>query len=61
MIHLSDAAQTPVLGLFSGDNSNLARYKPFWTINKIIQSDSLSIKNIDAATVFSEYKKLVFD
>ena len=61
MIHLSDAAQTPVLGLFSGDNNNLARYKPFWTINKIIQSDSLSIKNIDAARVFSEYKKLVFD
>ena len=61
MIHLSDVAKTPVLGLFSADNKNLDRYKPLWTINKIIQSDSLSIKNIDAARVFSEYKKLVFD
>ena len=59
MIHLSDAANTPILGLFSGDNKNLDRYKPFWTTHKIIQSDSLSIENIDPEAVFLEYKKLV--
>jgi ADP-heptose:LPS heptosyltransferase len=59
MIHLSDAANTPILGLFSGDNKNFDRYKPFWTTHKIIQSDSLSIENIDPEAVFLEYKKLV--
>ena len=61
MIHLSDVAQTPILGLFSADNRNLNRYKPFWTKHRIIQSDSLSIKNIDPEKVFSEYKKLVIN
>ena len=61
MIHLSDAAQTPVLGLFSADNRNVSRYKPFWVKNKIVQSDSLSIKNISPKRVFSEYNKLVVD
>ena len=61
MIHLSDAAQTPVLGLFSADNRNVSRYKPFWVKNKIVQSDSLSIKNINPKSVFSEYNKLVVD
>ncbi len=61
MIHLSDAAQTPVLGLFSADNRNVSRYKPFWVKNKIVQSDSLSIKNIIPKRVFSEYNKLVVD
>ena len=61
VIHLSDAAQTPVLGLFSADNRNVSRYKPFWVKNKIVQSDSLSIKNINPKSVFSEYNKLVVD
>lgn len=53
MIHVADAVGTPVAGLYSGDKRNVERYRPFWVKHQILQSESLSIQNIDPINVFN--------
>jgi len=59
IIHLADATKIKILGLYSADSINVERYSPFFSKYKIIQSNSLSINNIDTQKVFLEYRKLI--
>ena len=59
MIHVADAVGTPIVGLFSGDHRNVKRYRPYWVKYKILQSPSLSIKNIEPIEVFNAFQELI--
>jgi len=59
MVHLADATKIKILGLYSADSLNVERYSPFFSKYKIIQSNSLSINNIETQKVFLEYRKLI--
>ncbi len=59
MIHVADAVGTPVVGLYSGDDRNVARYRPYWVQHRIIQSSALSIQSIKPDRVFEASKELM--
>ena len=61
MIHLADAAKIKILGLYSADNLNVEKYSPLFSKYKILQSDSLRLKNIETEKVFIEYRKLIME
>ena len=61
MIHLADAAKIKILGLYSADNSNVEKYSQLFSKYKILQSDSLRLKNIETEKVFIEYRKLIME
>ncbi len=59
MIHIADAVGTPVVGLFSGDDRNVRRYKPYWVKYNILQSSTLSIQDIEPNEVFNAFEELM--
>ncbi|HCI16727.1 MAG: glycosyltransferase family 9 protein [Candidatus Marinimicrobia bacterium] len=59
MVHIADAVGTPIVGLYSGDDRNVARYRPYWMKHRILQSPSLSIQNIEPSEVFHALKELM--
>ena len=61
MIHLADAAKIKILGLYSADNLNVEKYSPLFSKYKILQSDTLRLKNIETEKVFIEYRKLIME
>ena len=61
MVHVADAVGTPIVGLYSGDNRNVERYRPSWVKHRILQSNTLSIQQIEPSKVFSALKELTND
>ncbi|MBL7009635.1 MAG: glycosyltransferase family 9 protein [Candidatus Marinimicrobia bacterium] len=61
MVHVADAVGTAIVGLYSGDNRNVGRYRPYWVAHKILQSPTLSIEQIEPSIVFSALKELMND
>jgi len=59
MIHIADAVGTPMVGLFSGDDRNVRRYRPYWVKYKILQSSTLSIQGIEPNEVFNAFEELM--
>ena len=59
MIHIADAVGTPMVGLFSGDDRNVRRYRPYWVKYKILQSSTLSIQDIEPNEVFNAFEELM--
>ncbi len=59
MIHVADAVGTPVVGLYSGDERNVERYRPYWVKHEVLQSKSLSIQAIPPIDVFNAATGLV--
>ncbi|MBN4081369.1 hypothetical protein JYT44_03285, partial [Caldithrix abyssi] len=59
MIHIADAVGTSVVGLYSGDNRNVERYRPYWVKHQILQSASLSIQHIEPTEVFGVLTELI--
>jgi len=61
MVHVADAVGTAIVGLYSGDNRNVERYRPSWVQHRILQSNTLSIQQIDPSEVISAVKELTND
>lgn len=61
MVHVADAVGTTVVGLYSGDNRNVERYRPSWVKHRILQSNTLSIQPIEPSEVISAVKELTND
>jgi ADP-heptose:LPS heptosyltransferase len=61
MVHVADAVGTAIVGLYSGDNRNVERYRPSWVKHRILQSNTLSIQQIEPSEVISAVKELTND
>ncbi len=61
MVHVADAVGTAIVGLYSGDNRNVERYRPSWVKHRILQSNTLSIQQIEPSEVISAVKELTYD
>ena len=61
MVHVADAVGTAIVGLYSGDNQNVERYRPSWVKHRILQSNTLSIQQIEPSEVISAVKELTND
>ena len=61
MVHVADAVGTAIVGLYSGDNRNVERYRPSWVKHRILQSNTLSIQPIEPSEVISAVKELTND
>jgi heptosyltransferase I len=61
MVHVADAVGTEIVGLYSGDNRNVERYRPSWVKHRILQSNTLSIQQIEPSEVISALKELTYD
>ena len=59
MIHIADAVGTPIIALFSGDDRNVRRYRPYWVKYKILQSSTLSIQDIEPNHVSNAFEELM--
>jgi len=59
MIHVADAVGTPLVGLYSGDDRNVERYRPYWVKHEVLQSPTLSIQQIEPDEVFEASKRIL--
>jgi len=61
LIHVAAGVNTPVIGLYSGDQRNQQRYAPYGVRAKLLAARGLSLESISPETVFEALKQLNFE
>ena len=61
LVHIAAAQQTPIIAMYTNDESNYIRYAPFSERKKDIISNTSLIKDIDPHEVIHAVDKILFN